>query len=662
MRNTNLVLAGAFIMVTAAFAMAQSTDSNRLPSDAQPRASSELLWLQQESVGVTSDRAPRRTETVPSNITVITAEQVERSGAKHVPDLLKYYAGVEVTDFFDNGRQARVDLRGFGINTDSSTLVMVDGRRINGVTLFNTDWTTIPLDRIARIEIVRGGNSVLYGNQAVGGVINIITKRGTVEKEVVSGVDLGNGGYAKPYANFSGTSLLFNGVLTYNLSAGYTHSNGYRDNTDFRMETGGIALNYEKGNFLFDLTGGAKDDKYGLPGGLSLKQPRRSTDSPLDVAHTRDSYVHFVPGYRLSEHDRVSTALDYRPTRQSSQYFNYPSLWKDVVAQHGLAPQYTGEHRFGRVKNKLVSGFDYLKSDLTRDISSVNTESNSLISKAWYVHNVISTHEDTVHFDLGYRKESFRYDLRLLKINRDFGVHALRFGATWNYREASKLFATYDRSYRIQLLDEVGAFGGEILRPQISDQYQAGLGHRINSRLDMQMTYFRIDTRDEIRYDDNSWANANLPDTRRQGLDVELRARFNPRISGSLAYTHLDAKAQAGPLQGKKLPLSTPDKGAAGLTVSPFSNWWLSANYRLIAGRTMDGDVLQTGTWKDNWQVVDLVASHNSRNYSITAAVKNLLGERYAEYGYFYAPLNSVTIFPNQTRTLFVDLAFHHAF
>ncbi len=143
------------------------------------RSSAELQWLQQEGVVVTSDRAPRRSETIASKITVITAEQIERWGAKQVPDLLRYVGGVEVTDVFGNGRQARGDIRGFGINSDSSVLVLVDGRRINSATLYNTDWTTIPLERVSRIEVVRGGNSVLYGNQAVGGIVNIIIKRVT---------------------------------------------------------------------------------------------------------------------------------------------------------------------------------------------------------------------------------------------------------------------------------------------------------------------------------------------------------------------------------------------------------------------------------------------------------------------------------------------------
>ena len=70
-----------------------------------------------------------------------------------------------------------MDIRGFGETGPLNTLVLVDGRRVNEIDLSGVDWTQIPLDQVERIEIVRGSGSVLYGDNAVGGVINIITKK-----------------------------------------------------------------------------------------------------------------------------------------------------------------------------------------------------------------------------------------------------------------------------------------------------------------------------------------------------------------------------------------------------------------------------------------------------------------------------------------------------
>jgi iron complex outermembrane receptor protein len=132
------------------------------------------------------------------------------------------HGGLQVTDVTGNGRSYRVDLRGFGETAQSNTLVLVDGRRINQADLSGTDWTLIPLDRVKRVEIIRGARgSVLYGDNASGGVINIITKEG---KGLDAGVDAGFGSYDTYKGElFERVSRAF----SYALSTYYS-SDGYR--------------------------------------------------------------------------------------------------------------------------------------------------------------------------------------------------------------------------------------------------------------------------------------------------------------------------------------------------------------------------------------------------------------------------------------------------
>jgi outer membrane receptor for ferrienterochelin and colicin len=116
---------------------------------------------------------------VPSGVTVVTAKEIKESGATNIVEVIQKQTG-----FFSSGpgkgaQDQMVDLRGYnnGAGNGQRTLVLVDGRKTNGVTTSGTDFASIPIDNIERIEIVRGPAAALYGDTAMAGVVNIITKK-----------------------------------------------------------------------------------------------------------------------------------------------------------------------------------------------------------------------------------------------------------------------------------------------------------------------------------------------------------------------------------------------------------------------------------------------------------------------------------------------------
>lgn len=118
---------------------------------------------------------------VGTSTTIITSEEIARAPSQSLPDLLSAQPGIQVQHTIGgtNGARDMVDMRGFGANAASNVLVLVNGRRFNDFDLQGFDFSAIPLNGIERIEITRGNSgAVLYGDGAVGGVINIITKTG----------------------------------------------------------------------------------------------------------------------------------------------------------------------------------------------------------------------------------------------------------------------------------------------------------------------------------------------------------------------------------------------------------------------------------------------------------------------------------------------------
>ena len=116
-----------------------------------------------------------------ASTTVITSTDIERNPGVTIQDLLSRQPGIQVRSLFGgvNGAASTVDLRGFGATASNNTLVLINGRRINDLDLAGVDLSTLPRESIDHIEITRGNSgAVLYGDGAVGGVINIVTKTG----------------------------------------------------------------------------------------------------------------------------------------------------------------------------------------------------------------------------------------------------------------------------------------------------------------------------------------------------------------------------------------------------------------------------------------------------------------------------------------------------
>jgi iron complex outermembrane receptor protein len=250
-----------------------------------------------EEVVVTATRYEEQPSKVPANITIITEKDIKNSSAQNIPELLRTEIGIQVNDITGNRRNYTVDLRGFGENASLNTLVLVDGRRINQADLSGVDWTVIPIGRVKRIEIIRGGRgSILYGDNATGGIINIITKEGDTFK---AGSELSAGSYGT-----FGSSAYLNGSsngLSLSLTGNYLTSDGYRDNSNTESKDVGLNASYTPKDFIkLHFSTGYHKDNTGLPGALKesdFKAGDSRTDSkhPDDYIDVEDYYFKFVP-------------------------------------------------------------------------------------------------------------------------------------------------------------------------------------------------------------------------------------------------------------------------------------------------------------------------------------------------------------------------------
>src|SRR5436309_6119787 len=186
-----------------------------------------------EEVVVTSTRLPGdpvESLVLPAKITVITADDIQKSGSKTVQEALDYATGIVMYDQVGNAFQQTVDLRGFNGQPVPSTSVFVDGVRVNEPDFNTVNFDLIPLEAVERIEIVPNA-SAIYGKNALGGAINIITKRGSAKPQATGETLFGSFHRERYNINTSGPL----GKFDYYTNFTREIENGFRDESDARI-------------------------------------------------------------------------------------------------------------------------------------------------------------------------------------------------------------------------------------------------------------------------------------------------------------------------------------------------------------------------------------------------------------------------------------------
>ncbi|MEK0411647.1 MAG: hypothetical protein RJA03_160, partial [Pseudomonadota bacterium] len=131
--------------------------------------------LKTSDVFVTATRTPIPKNNVIADTTIITEEEIERAGSSSLPELLQRQPGIEISNTGGMGKVTTIGIRG---TSSTHSIILIDGMRINAATSGFTAIEHIPLSQIEKIEILRGPASSLYGQDAIGGVIQIFTKKG----------------------------------------------------------------------------------------------------------------------------------------------------------------------------------------------------------------------------------------------------------------------------------------------------------------------------------------------------------------------------------------------------------------------------------------------------------------------------------------------------
>lgn len=597
-----------------------------------------------EEVVVTATRDAQEIRKIPANVTVITKEEIDQSNSKTVVDLLRNEADVVVRDFYGNGKAASVDIRGFGETGTLNTLVLIDGRRVNEIDLSGVDWSQISLDQVERIEIVRGSGTVLYGDNAIGGVINIITKKPEKPLSIQAEGVGGSYGYYKGGASVGGKW----GPLSAIFSASYQDTDGYRDNGFLRAKDVGSKLLYDLNeNISFNLSGGFHHDDTGLPGGLPraiFQVDRQATVAPDDKAKTDDGYAALGTKIRLWDLGRFEMNLSYRNRQVTDLFRSFFFEDKRNLSTWGVTPRYILERPLWAFPNKLTLGLDYYDSNSTVFSESTFFGSNKLEvtkkSTGLYLLDEFSLLSNMI-LSLGYRHEWVTFDLfQEVPWARDKTKEdepAWNIGLDYLFSKKSSAFLSVKRSFRFPVSDELIQFFpvfqvNPTMKPQTGYHYEAGVRHAFTDQIEASLTLFWIDMTDEIFFNPATFANENFPKTRRQGIEAGARVKPFQWLFLWGNYAYIKPTLQHEPYSGSDIPGVPRHKGSVGADLLLGKGFLFNTRANFSGPRFLISDWANRFEKLDGYYSLDARLSYSWKGLKAFVGVNNLTNQKYAEW------------------------------
>jgi iron complex outermembrane receptor protein len=602
-----------------------------------------------EEVVISASRYEEAVSSVPAHVSVITEKEIQNSTAQTIPDVLRTEAGVHVNDIAGNRHNVTVDVRGFGETAALNTLVLVDGRRVNQADLSGTDWTQIPLDRVEKIEIIRGGRGgVLFGDNASGGVINIVTKEGE-DFKAGAGASAGSYDMYKGNAYVSGTG----DNLSFSLSGSYLSSDGYRDNADTEAEDLGLNVNYYLNDLLkFSISSGYHKDKTGLPGALresdfSSGASRTDTVNPKDFADVEDYYVKGGPEVYFLDESLVRIDVSFRK-RGFSTFASFAGgefTGDTEIDTFTISPQVLLKNNVSSMANTLTLGIDYqdVDEEIVNDslFFGIRTIGEFKLEKenyGYYFHDEMKITDDLL-ISGGYRydRAKFSFQPSTPEITT-LDEEAFTGGINYTFYDKSYVYVGYSRSFRYPVLDELFSFFTNTidsgLVPQRSDDYEIGIRHYVSDASYVQANVFRIDTDEEIFFNPLTFVNENLEDTsRRDGAEISFNTRILEWLSFNGSYTFIKAEFKGGMFEGNEVPNIPNHKVTLGTEISPGKGFLVVLNGVYIGERPFISDFANDFEDQENYIVVNGKIKYTWKNLTAFLDVNNVFNEEYSEYG-----------------------------
>jgi outer membrane receptor protein involved in Fe transport len=597
---------------------------------------------------------------VPGQVYVITAKDIQQQNARTVQDALRQVPSIVLYDSVGNPFQPTVDLRGFNAQPNPGISVFVDGVRINDPDSNFINFDLIPIQDVERIEVLPGATAV-YGANALGGVINITTKRGSRTPQAMGEAAWGSYNHYRFRGAVSGPVKDFD----YYVSGTWDRESGYRDVSDGRVTsfTGRVGYRPTAATDL-SLTYGYINNRLEQAGTLPLdvlSNNRKANISPTDFSATEQSAVTLQGRQQLPWGFSLAGNAYYRDNSRDLQTTGLSSSGRTFTdtSTPGGTLQLSHDVKFWGLRNSLSVGGEIRHSDVGTASTSTFGPSQRQIgedSYGLYAQDSLDLLPNlTVTGAVRYDVTTYAFEDELSPINngdKRFNRVTPRAGLTYTPWDFVTLYGNYGQGFRVPTTDELFAFAGlgsnPNLRPVTSTTYEVGVRVRPLSWLEMTGAYFLTDVRDEILFLPDPTGltfgqNQNAPESRRQGVEIATRLRPHERVDVQLNYSYTDARYRSQAVlfgstinPGDRVALVPLHRVFARVAVRPLDGVELSVDGQYVGSQVLlNNETNQTSFRIQDSFVLNAQASYTWKFLTLYIQGLNLTDAKYETYGIY---------------------------
>lgn len=606
----------ALVLTTGAFSVqAESTPPN---------------FYSLDEVVVTASRTPEKKIDANADVAVVTADEIAQKHYDDVSQAVRNVPGVVIANSSANGQNYNSNK--LYINGSNKVVLLVDGVRMNTNGLTTGSAVTLAqrvnMNSIERIEVLKGSASTLYGSDAQGGVINIITKKadeGKINTAITTSTSSFDGEKYNLYNEGSKDGFFWTVEAQKELQGDYKDAHGNKVINHLNAEAYNVKLGKDLGNdssLVFTYNKYKSD--YQRPDQAFMHQGGGNT--------TRDYGKKDNDSLSLQYKAKITNALSneltiYRNrTTFQDNYRNSSASWLMNMKSTGFTDQLTWKND----QHTVVGGVDYYKDELPQFYSfgrTNNAQGYHVSNTAFYIQ------DDWKISDKWNVTPGVRFDH-----HSTFGNHttpAITIGykadENTNYYLGYKEFFVAPDLY--QLFDK--SFGKKDLEPQEGNTWQIGINKQINDSLSMTLNLYRTHAQNLIIYNYDTGKYDNLGNANNAGGSLSLTKQFTPNWSATLGYTYTHVNGsdtQKANLNGF-LPKHTLDLGVA-YTQDKFD---ASLYGRAIWGRESGkGYTGKIPSGFKNYSVWNFSMNYKPVNYAkIFFKVNNLFDAYYCDVGTF---------------------------